>query len=206
MPEFVQGRAVPVDRLEIGLRGRHLHIVVRRHIEGAIAADTEIDARRFDQSLDARLDEARRWRRSDGGDVVRQAVALRGVEDGEALEERNRGGVLTSLAGSALLVLRREAIGIDDGRAVLAFADIAAQRQRLTEGEPALAREAALDHRAPEDEHVDAGIVPSGRSVAGHGERRLGCGRPPWLDPGSTTRLKLGDDLVGDVVIEARPA
>jgi hypothetical protein len=40
--EFVQRGAVPVDRLEIGLRRRHLHIVVCRHVEGAAAADTEL--------------------------------------------------------------------------------------------------------------------------------------------------------------------
>jgi hypothetical protein len=45
---------------------------------------------------------------------------LRGVEDREALEERDRGGVLAGLAGAALLVLRREAVGIDDGGAAFA--------------------------------------------------------------------------------------
>ena len=42
--ELVERRAVPVDRLEIGLRRRDLHIVVRGHVEGAAAADAEIDA------------------------------------------------------------------------------------------------------------------------------------------------------------------
>ena len=52
-------------------------------------------------------------------------------------------------------------------------------------------------------EHVDAGIVPSGRGIAGHGERRLGRGRTSWLDPGRTAGFQLGNDLVSDVVIEA---
>ena len=44
MTELVQRRAVPVDRLEIGLRRRDLHIVLRGHVEGAAAADAEVDA------------------------------------------------------------------------------------------------------------------------------------------------------------------
>ena len=64
VPQLMQGRPVPVDRLEIGLRRRHLHIVERRHIEGAIAANTEVNAGSPDQRLDLRFDKARRrWRR-----------------------------------------------------------------------------------------------------------------------------------------------
>jgi len=50
-------------------------------------------------------------------------------------------GVLAGLARTALLVLRHEAIGIDDSGAPLALADIAAERERLAEGQPALAGE-----------------------------------------------------------------
>jgi hypothetical protein len=139
VPQLVQGRAVPVDRLEIRLGRRHLHIVECWNIEGAVAADAEVDAGRPDQGLDPRFDEAGRRRWSHNGDVLRQAVALRRVEHREALEERDRGGFLAGLAGAALLVLRREAVGIDDGGAAFAPADIAAERQGLAEGEPALA-------------------------------------------------------------------
>jgi hypothetical protein len=52
VPQFMQGRAMPVDRLEIGLGRRHLHIVGSGHVEGAVAANKEIDARRLDQRLD----------------------------------------------------------------------------------------------------------------------------------------------------------
>jgi len=54
---------MPVNRLEIGLRGRHHHVVIRGDVEGAIAADAEIDAGGLDQRLDLRLDQAgrRRW-------------------------------------------------------------------------------------------------------------------------------------------------
>ena len=56
MTKFMQGRAVPVDGLEIGLWRWHLHIVVRRHVEGTVPADPNIDAGRFDQRLDGGLD------------------------------------------------------------------------------------------------------------------------------------------------------
>ena len=171
--QFVQSRPVPVDRLEIGLRRRHLAVVGRRGVEGAIAADAKVDARRPDQRLDLRFDDAgrRRWGRD--GDILRQAVALRGVEHGEALEERDRGGVLAGLAGAAFLVLRCETVGIDDGGAVFAPADVAAKRQGLAEGEPALTGKAVLDDRTPEDQHIDPRILPTGRGVLRHGERRL---------------------------------
>ena len=54
-----------------------------------------------------------------------------------------------------------EAVGIDDGRAALALADIAAEREGLAEGQPGLRRIALLDHRAPEDQDVDPGAEHS---------------------------------------------
>ena len=67
------------------------------------------------------------------GDVVGQVFALRRVEDREALQERDRLGFLAGLSRALLLVVGDEAVGIDDGRAALALADIAAERQRLAE-------------------------------------------------------------------------
>ena len=83
--ELVQRRAVPIDRLEIGLWRRDLHIIVRRHVEGQVTADPKVDSCCLDQRLDLGLDQAgwRRWR--DGRDFRRQTFALRGVEDREAL-------------------------------------------------------------------------------------------------------------------------
>lgn len=80
-------RAVPVDLLEIGLRRRYGHIVMGRDVERPVAADAKVDAGRGDERLDPRLDQAGRrgWHRD--GDIVRQAFALRRVEDGEALQE-----------------------------------------------------------------------------------------------------------------------
>jgi len=92
MPELVQRRAVPVDWLEIGLGRRDPHVVLRRHVVGAVAADAEVDADRLDQHLYPGFDQAgrRRWR--DRRDLLRQVFALRGVEDCEAFEERDRLG------------------------------------------------------------------------------------------------------------------
>ena len=80
---------------------------------------------------------------------------MRRVEDGESFQERDSVGLIASVAGTLLLVLGNEAIGIDDGGAALALADIAAEREGLTESEPALAGEAMLDDGAPEDQDID---------------------------------------------------
>jgi hypothetical protein len=121
----------------------------------------------------------------------RQVFALGGVEDGEPLQEWDRGRFLAGLAGASLLVIRYKAVCIDDGRAVLALAHIAAERERLAKGQPALRGEAMLDHRAPEDQDVDPRILPTGGGVLRHGERRLRRGRPPGLDPGHTAGLQI---------------
>ena len=205
MTELMQRRAVPVNRLEIGLRRRHLHIVMRGEVEGAAAADAEVDARRPDQRLHRRLDQSGLGRRRGNGEIFRQPFALCQVEDGEALQERDGLRFLAGLACPLLLVVGHEPVGIDDSGAVLAFADIAAERQRLAEGDPALDRETMLDHRPPEDQHIDPRIVSASGRVLRHGERRFRRRRPPRLDPGHAARLKLADDLGGDFVVEARP-
>ncbi len=205
MPQLVQGGAVPVDRLEIGLRRRDHHEVRTRRIEGAVAADAEVDAGRPDQRLDARLDQARRRRWRDGRYLGRQVFALGSVKDGEPLQERDGGRFLAGLASASLLVIRHKAVGIDDGGALLALADIAAERERLAKGQPALGGEAVLDDGAPEAQDVDPRILAAGGGVLRHGERRLRRRRPPRLDPGHAAGLQLGDNLAGDFVIEARP-
>src|SRR3546814_1122155 len=77
---------------------------------------------------------------------------FRSIEHGKALEEGNGGWIVTIVLCPATLVIGNEAIGIYDGGAVFAFADIAAQPQSLAEGEPALRGEAMLNDRAPEDQ------------------------------------------------------
>jgi hypothetical protein len=81
---------------------------------------------------------------------------------------------------------------------------MAAEPERLAKGEPALSREAMLDHRTPQDQHIDPGIFAPRGGVARHGERRLDRWRAPGLDPGNTVSLQFGDDLVGDFGVKAR--
>lgn len=80
-----------------------------------------------------------------------------------------------------------------------------AKRKRLAERQPALASKSVLDHRAPENEDVGATILPGRRSVLGHGE---GLPSPTTFKAGPRARgpPQLSDDLVGDFVIEIRPA
>src|SRR5271166_4881072 len=137
--------------------------------------------------------------------MVGKAFALCRVEHREALQERNRLGFFVGLSRALLLVVGYEAVGIDDGRAALALADIAAEGQSLVERAPALAGEAVLDDGAPEDEHVHARIAAPGGGVFRHSERRLRRCCAPGLDPGHAPGLQLGDDLGGDFVVKARP-
>ena len=104
MTEFMQRRAVPVDRLEIGLRRRDLHIVFGRCVECAISTNAKRDSGGLDQGFDRGFDQARRrWRRS-GGDLVGQFLALIGVEDGKALEEWNCLRFFAGLGGASFFV------------------------------------------------------------------------------------------------------
>jgi hypothetical protein len=81
---------------------------------------------------------------------------------------------------------------------VLAFADAAAEAERLTEREPALASEAALDDGASENENIYAGVAAFSRCILRHGEWRFRRRGPPGLDPRNAAGFQLGDDLVGD--------
>ncbi len=142
---------MPVHRLEIGLRRWHLDEVANHRIERAIAADPDVGATGPDQRLGLRQDEALGNRRCRGCDRVGQAFALIGVKHREALEERDGARLVAVAVGALALGLGHEAIGIDHRGAALALADVAAERERLAEGEPGLAGIAALDDRAPED-------------------------------------------------------
>src|SRR5206468_11942907 len=157
MAEFMESGSVPVDRLEIGSRRRHLHEIARRVVVGARTADAEIRAGRRDQCLGSRLNLAW-WRRDhQSSDILGQAIALVRVEDGKALEKRDGARLLAGLSGAPTFVVRGEAIGIDDGRSPFALPDVAAEPEGLAKGEPALPRAAVLDHSAPQDQHIDPG-------------------------------------------------
>src|SRR5579883_2046018 len=138
MPQLVEAGSIKVDRPEeSGLR-RDLNVVHARHVAGARAADSEVGAGRRDQDLSVRDDRALGQRRRAGVHVIRQAVALRDIEYGEALEERHGFRLITVVRGALALGFRDEAVGVADGGAALALAHAAAEVQRLTKGEPML--------------------------------------------------------------------
>ncbi len=77
--------------------------------------------------------------------------------------------------------------------------------QRLAEGEPVLAGEAALGAGQPQDQDVDAAVGAAGRGVLRQAERggHAGPGSQPRLHPGHAPLFELADDLVGDLLVEA---
>jgi len=95
-----------------------------------------------------------RWRRR--GDIGGKSLALVGIEDRKAFEERDRVRLVAGLGRALGFPVRDEAIGIDDRGAGLALARMAAELEGLAEREPVLAGEAALGDRALENEDIDA--------------------------------------------------
>ena len=112
---------------------------------------------------------------------------------------------LTGLGGASLLVARHETVGVDHRGATFALAHMAAKRQRLAKRKPALSCKTVFDRAPPEQQNVDAAVGAVGRSIFRQGQRRLCRSRAPRLNPGHPAGLELGDDLVGDFVIEACP-
>src|ERR1700682_4860014 len=192
MAHLVQRSPVPIDWLEIRVGPRDLHIIVGRTVEGAIAADAEIGAGRGDQRFGFRQDQTVWHRRGRGYETLGKVLALIGIEDREAFEERDRTGFIPIAFRTLAFVIRNEAVGIDNRRAVLAFADVAANAQGLAEGEPTLADEALRDDGVPEDKYIHAGVSAPRGCILRHGERRLRRRRSPRLDPGHAARLQLG--------------
>jgi hypothetical protein len=205
MTEFMHRRPVPIDGLEIRLGPRHLDEIVDRTVKGAFTADAEVSAGGVDQGLGVRQDKPLGNRHGSGHQPFRQVLALVGIEHREAFQEWNRVRLVSVALGPPAFVVGREAVRVDDCCAVLSLANIAAEAKRLSESEPGLTGEAALDDGGPEDQHVDPGIAALGRRVLRHGDRSFRLGGPPRLNPGHTAGLQLGDDLVGDFLIEARP-
>ena len=94
------------------------------------------------------------------------------MEHREALQETNAAGVLAGRARLRLLGFGNKRVGVDNRRSLLALADIAAEPERLFEGQPALGGSALLDGSRPEQEDVDPGLGSSGRCVLGQTKRR----------------------------------
>jgi hypothetical protein len=145
MTEFMECGPVPIDRFEVSRRRWHLNEIARHIVVGARTADAEIRTGCRNQRLGSGLNLAW-WRRDNrSSDLLGQTIALVYVEDGKALEKRDGARLLAGFGGAPTFVVRSEAIGIDDGRSPFALPDVAAERERLTKGEPALSREAVLD-------------------------------------------------------------
>jgi hypothetical protein len=204
MAKLMETGAVVVDLMEESRLRRHPDVVLGRHVKRLAAADPEIRAGRRNDCLGLRYDLALRCDRRGPEHVLWQALALRGIEDGEALEERNDVRVPTLACDALQLGARREAVGVADRRAALALADMTAQGQRLPEGQPLLGRKSLLNDRAPEDQHIDAGVGPAGGGVLRQAQR--GLGGTPGLHPGHPPLLQLPDDPVRYLLIEARPS
>jgi hypothetical protein len=204
MREFVKRGPMPIDRLKVSRRRRDLHEIAARIIVGARAADAEVGTGRGNQGFSLRFDLVRWGRDYRASDVLGQ-IALVGVEESETLEERDRARLFPGLRGMLALTLGNEAIGIDDGGAPLSLPDMAAEPERLTKRQPALAGEAVFNNGTPQNQHVNSRVAALRRSIARHGERRLDRRRPPWLHPWDAAGLQFGDDLVGDFGVKAGP-
>src|SRR3546814_1927694 len=116
------------------------------------------------------------------------------------IKEREHLRFLANCECAATLVVGHEAVGVDDGGPALALADMAAEGERLAEGEPALAGKAVLDDGVPEDEDIDPGIGAAGGGVLRNPKRCRDGARVPRLDPGQPTRLQFGNDTASDLV------
>src|SRR5579883_1162395 len=128
MTEFMQRRPMPVNRLEIGLRRRDLHVVFGWCIECAMSTNPKRDARGLDQGFDRWFDQARRRRRS-GGDLVGQVLTLIGVENGKSFKEGNRLCFFAGLGRASFFVIRHETIRVNDSGAALPFTNVATKRE-----------------------------------------------------------------------------
>jgi len=215
MGQFVQAGPVIIDLLEEGRLRWHLNIIERGHVEGAVAADMKIDTGCGDDRLGDGDDLPFGQRGRIIGQPFAQSFALGDIEDRKTLEKRNgldlgrciavrRGSV--PMESSVFRLLGNEPVGIDDGHALLALADATARLPGLPEGQPALRGPAMRDHRAPQNEDVDARIGPRGERVArqaGQGAAAVAC--PPWLHPGEASAFQLRDDPGGHLVIEVGP-
>ena len=140
-----------------------------------------------------------------GRDVVRNAVDLAGMEQGEGAQQRNaphRVFVVLRLGVVAQLQPLEEI----PGRAALALADLPAPVFGLLVGRPARIAAAESQDGHAERQHVDAAIALTGRRVARH-RRAAGLVGVPRPAPGRRAGFQRGDDPVGDfLVVVARRA
>lgn len=189
--------------MRLGPRG--LDVVEGRGIERPIATEAQIGPACSDQGLEFGQDKSLRQGRRDDGKIAGKPIALGGVEDREALQKRNCVRLIALFARAGTLLVGDEPVGENHGRAALAFAHIAAHAQRLAKCQPVWPGKPCCTTAPQQDEHVDARIAVLGGSVLRHGQRRLNRRRAPRLHLWQPPSFQLGDDLVGDILIEARP-
>ncbi len=164
------------------------------------AADPDLSACRLDQHLRAGDDEGLVPCRDGGGCHVLQPLALVEVEHGKALQESDLSGLAIRSGRDIIAILGREPIRIANRRALLALADIAAHRLRLSVGQPALRAIALLEQPVPQDQDIDPRIAPSRSGIARQAQRRLAI--IPWPHPWQDAFLDLRDDPVDHLAVE----
>ena len=120
--KLVEGRAVEVDVLGESLLRRHLHEVGIGRVECGASADPEVCTGCCNQCLGMGNGFALARKLRQAGKLLWQTLALIGVEGGEALQEGNLPRLPILISRPLLLALRREAVGIANGGALLAFA------------------------------------------------------------------------------------
>ena len=159
MRQFMERGAIKIDRLEkAGLIG-NADAVVGGVVIGMFAAALEPRAACADERFGDLDGKALRDLLGLDGVFKGKAVALCDVEHREALEEGNAplrapGGVASAVTG----FLGDETIGVNDGGAALALANLAAEGQRLLVSEPLIDLEAARKQRIPQQHDIDAAI------------------------------------------------
>jgi hypothetical protein len=129
----------------------------------------------------------------------RQAVDLLDIENGVPPKEWDF--PVDFIARLFVGFLSRDAVGVDDERAFLAFADTGVQLRCLSEGHPDGSREGLRHGARPQRENVDSTVrLPVVAEWAGNPScRMLGVPRP---NPRPDAFFQVADDLVGNPSVE----
>ena len=134
MAQLVKSRAMPVDRLMEIVGPRHGDIVMPRAVISGRATDAKIGARRGDQFLGVRQDQAIRDGRRWETDMFGQVVTLVDREHREMLEERNPAAGCGAFGiRSATFAAGHKAAGVDDTDTAFAATHRAPQGRSLPE-------------------------------------------------------------------------
>ena len=134
--ELMNQRPAKSFRRGEGRVRRHLDVIRRRRVERAFAADPDDGAAVGENDL-RRLRRAPRRFLDRGRDVVRNAVDLAGVEQGERAQQRNAPHRVFVVLRPGLVVAQLKPLEEKPGRAALALADLPAPVFRLLVGRPA---------------------------------------------------------------------